>query len=75
MKFPWVTRKKYEEDMLNLEIDLFIKSGELFEQIMENEELSEKNAELAKELDACWKCINARNNRPQKCAKDGKWCK
>lgn len=75
MKLPFITRSKYEKDMLAKEIELFEQMGDVFSLSMENEDLRESNAALTEELKACWKCINARSNRPQKRAKDGKWCK
>jgi len=36
---------------------------------------NKESARLAKELDLLWKHANRNANKPQKRAKDGKWCK
>lgn len=60
MNWPFVTRKKYDTDMLEKECELFIQMGEIFELSMENDDLHESNDCLTEELKACWKYINGK---------------
>lgn len=52
MKWPFVTRKKFMSTWT-----------ELLSEIEDNNKLCLENMRLKSELDACWKCINARSNK------------
>ena len=71
IKWPFVTRKKYDTDMLAKECELFVQMGEVFDLTMQNDD-------LMRELDACWKCINKRSNKKHWMKQkrvNGKWAK
>jgi hypothetical protein len=72
MKWPFVSRKKYETDMLEKECELFVQMGEVFEQAMKIDDLEE-------ELNECWEFINHHHSNKHHSIKQkrdhGRFCK